>query len=375
MSLSSKVIFGSVLLTTLGLGGCAWMPNTGPTASQITAEQENIQIKPMSLPLASQLWHTEKAAEATTLKKSFQLLQNNVSSASISPVLLPGDAVQVKLWSLRMFSTDISGSTGGSSLQETKFGTYTVNDQGTITLPFLGSVSVKGDSLAEAQQKIASAFSGKGIFASPQVHLQWVRNVGQEILVTGFARKPVAIPWRNGGISLAQALTQAQGSISGVSSAQDKITEGRSVIVQEPHLSQVRLSLTQAQLSTMPLVPGTRIFLAQHAPVEVYVLGGGWASTRQASFNSVPTLAKVLAQSPLDAYRANAREVFILSPNHRTIYTIPYGKLEGLEMAQKLPILNRSVVYVSTSTSFRLQQIVSLLFTPFYPAMAAKGAF
>jgi protein involved in polysaccharide export with SLBB domain len=275
-----------------------------------------------------------------------------------------------------MFSSSSTGGNGSSSLRETKFGTYSVTNKGEISLPFLGAISVVGDSLTLGAKKIAHAYAQRGIFASPQVHLQWIKNVRQEILVTGFARKPMAIPWRNGRITLAQALTDAQGALfSGVSGATGGITEGRSVIVQEKNLPRVRLSLVEAQLSNVHLIPGTRIFLAQHAPVEIYVLGGGWTSARQESFGMVPTLTRVLAQAPLNSYRANAREIFILSPNHQTIYTIPYGTLNGLEIAGRMPVLNHSVVYVSTSKSFRLQQLVSLLFTPFYPAAVAKGAF
>jgi protein involved in polysaccharide export with SLBB domain len=375
MSLSSKAILGVSVLATMTLGGCAWMPNTGPTASQITGVHRNIQVKPVSLPIASSLWHTEKIAEQEKLQQSFDILRKNSSAAMVSPVLLPGDKVRVKLWSLRMFSSSSTGGNGGSSLRETKFGTYSVTNKGEISLPFLGAIRVEGDSLTLCAKKIAHAYAQRGIFASPQVHLQWIKNVRQEILVTGFARKPIAIPWRNGGITLAQALTDAQGALSGVSGATGGITEGRSVIVREQNLPQVRLSLMTAQLSNVHLIPGTRIFLAQHAPVKIYVLGGGWKSARQESFGTVPTLTRVLAQAPLNSYRANAREIFILSPNHQTIYTIPYGTLDGLEIAGRMPVINNSVVYVSTSESFRLQQIVSLLFTPFYPAAVAKGGF
>ncbi len=352
--------------------GCAWIPSSGPTAGAIKDDHSNVRIVKVSLKIAKQLWSKAKKQQDEKLHSTLSVLQRH---ADIAPVFKPGDEFKVALWFLRIFDQGGGSSSAKSAFQKMNLGTYTIDNKGDVTLPWVGKISLAGKSINAADKAIAMEYEKNGVFADPQVHLRWIRNRGQQVLVTGFARKPVAISWHSGGVTMAQALTKAEGALSGQETQKGQISGGRSVEVLEPGLAKQLLPLEIAQTSNILLVPGTRIFLSEQSPVQVYCLGGGWKSAHKLQFSAVPTLSTVMASASLSTSRANARDIFVLSGNHQVVYEIPYSKLENMLVLRQFPVQNDAVVYIATAKSFRLQQIVSLLFTPFYPAAVAKGAF
>ncbi len=373
MSLSSKYAKTAAIAALMVVAsGCAWIPSSGPIASTIKSDHPNVRLVKVSPEMAQQLWNQTRARQQAKVHSALLALQRQGNS---TPALKPGDEFKVTLWFLSILNSGEGSSGSKSAFQKLALGTYTVSNKGNVTLPWVGTINLAGKSIDNANKIITIKYKRSGVFADPQTHLQWVLNRGQQVLVTGFARKPVAISWHSGGVTIAQALTKAEGALSGIATNKGQISEGRSVEVLEPGLAKQFLPLGVAQTSNIKLIPGTRIFISEQAPIQVYCLGGGWRSAHKLQFSAVPTLSKVMASASLSASRANARYIFVLSGNHHVVYEVPYSKLDNMIALRQFPVQNNAVVYIATAKSFRLQQIVSLLFTPFYPAAVAKGAF
>jgi polysaccharide export outer membrane protein len=95
-------------------------------------------------------------------------------------------------------------------------GIYRVGDDGFISFPLLGRVSVGGTSLATTQEKIRSLLMN-GYIRDPQVRVDVQEYKSQSIFVSGEVRAPAEIRM-TGGMTLLKALAQAGSPLSSASS-------------------------------------------------------------------------------------------------------------------------------------------------------------
>jgi polysaccharide export outer membrane protein len=364
------------VLVCAALSGCAYFPSSGPSASDIRSESvhAHLPLQKVSPKLAEARYRAVLQKNAEEARATLAALQGTYRSQPVR--LHDGDEIHATLWTQSLLPVSIGGGSGGSGMQMKQYplGSFTIAQE-RVTLPYAGSVAIAGESLSEAEQAMSKAFTRSGYFEDPQVTITITKNRGQYVEVTGSARKPMVISWRPGGISLGYALTRAQGleTTSYVQGRSETNTKANRVVVVENGQNFV-LPLDLAEQSYVPLSVGAKVILRRQSVVKVNCLGGGWAGDVHESFGHIPTLADVLATGGgLNPQTAQARYVFVLSAKHNKIYEFPMTTLEGLRAAQRFPVMNGSVVYVSTAPSVLLQQITQILFSPFYPAAAIKG--
>ena len=87
-------------------------------------------------------------------------------------------------------------------------GTYLVNDQGGISLPLAGQVTVSGKSIAEAEAAIASVLVERQVAINPSVNVQIVKY--RPFFVLGEVQRPGSYPYMP-GMSLLNAVSIAGG--------------------------------------------------------------------------------------------------------------------------------------------------------------------
>jgi polysaccharide export outer membrane protein len=95
-------------------------------------------------------------------------------------------------------------------------GIYRVGDDGFISFPLLGRVSVGGTSLAATQERIRTLLMN-GYIRDPQVRVDVQEYKSQSIFVSGEVRSPAEIRM-TGGTTLLKALAQAGSPLSSASS-------------------------------------------------------------------------------------------------------------------------------------------------------------
>ncbi len=95
-------------------------------------------------------------------------------------------------------------------------GIYRVGDDGFISFPLLGRISVGGTSLAATQERIRSLLMN-GYIRDPQVRVDVQEYKSQSIFVSGEVRAPAEIRM-TGGMTLLKALAQAGSPLSSASS-------------------------------------------------------------------------------------------------------------------------------------------------------------
>jgi polysaccharide export outer membrane protein len=95
-------------------------------------------------------------------------------------------------------------------------GVYRVSDDGFVSFPLLGRISVGGATLAATQEKVRSMLMN-GYIRDPQVRVDIQEYKSQSIFVSGEVRSPAEIRM-TGGMTLLKALAQAGSPLSSASS-------------------------------------------------------------------------------------------------------------------------------------------------------------
>lgn len=364
----------SVLLSCV-VGGCAWLPSTGPDASDVEsqAQDRHVAVETVTPEMAETLWRQQTDVERQRVQKALDGLAQSNRASEVT--LHPGDTLNVAMWTQPLWgslSGDISAT--AAPVQKSDFGNFTVGNDGTITLPYAGKVSVAGKTQSAAQRYLSDRYSGMGRFQAPQIILTMGENPQQQVIVTGAANHPSVFNWRDGGLDLSHAITRAGGYIVYQEGQNTALSANRVVVVRGG--VGYDLPIKVALETATPLSPGDRVVLEHRPAVSVLCLGGGWPQSTTENFDELPTLTKVMASGGgLNSQTAQGKAVYILTSDRQVIYKFLWDSLDGIQAAQKFPVQNGDVVYVAAAPSVRLQQITNILFGAAYPVGTAKAVY
>ena len=86
-----------------------------------------------------------------------------------------------------------------------------VTENGTITFPLIGSVKIGGLTIAMAADTIAKALQAGNFIQKPQVNIQLIRNLGNQVSVLGQVGRPGRFPLETFSTRLSEMLAIAGG--------------------------------------------------------------------------------------------------------------------------------------------------------------------
>lgn len=86
-----------------------------------------------------------------------------------------------------------------------------VSENGTITFPLIGSVKIGGLTIAMAADTIAKALQAGNFIQKPQVNIQLIRNLGNQVSVLGQVGRPGRFPLETFSTRLSEMLAIAGG--------------------------------------------------------------------------------------------------------------------------------------------------------------------
>ncbi len=90
-----------------------------------------------------------------------------------------------------------------------------VSENGIITFPLVGSVKIGGLTIAGAADTIAKALQAGNFLQKPQVNIQLIRNLGNQVSVLGQVGRPGRFPLETFSTRLSEMLAIAGGISSG----------------------------------------------------------------------------------------------------------------------------------------------------------------
>ncbi|MBX9883562.1 MAG: polysaccharide export protein [Novosphingobium sp.] len=357
----------------MALGACSTVAGQGPSAGSITKESVNNAPPFLMVPV------DRIVLTALTGKTGDDLSPMASNEAPPQGTIRIGDTVSVTLWE---FGSGLLGPIPGgqvpvglSGAQSATVPNQTVDQSGTIIVPFVGEIKAAGRTPRQVQADIVKALRGKA--NETQALVQVMQTVDNAVTVTGDVTKPGRFPLALSGTHLLDAVASAGGTTG----------KAREMLVQLTRGGQVR-SLRMSAVLRDPsqnifLKPGDLVTL-DHEPQSVVVLGatnkqsevyfgkarltlaeaignGGGLADRQADPYGVYVLryesadvAKRLRTDPLPDYLA-------LGDSVPVVYHVNFKSAEGLLLAQSFQMHDQDLVYVSTSDSVQVAKIAALL--------------
>jgi polysaccharide biosynthesis/export protein len=241
----------------------------------------------------------------------------------------------------------------GLVLQMSVFGapemtqTLTVDDTGEVAVPLVGLVHVQGDTLRQAEMKIAGVLAEKQMINDPEVSLQLMAYTPRSVVVAGEVQQPGRIQ-----LLAPRPLLDVLASAGGVTTAAGGDIEVRHPVAGAPdevrHIPYASGKEPTAAQATL-VYPGDSIFVRRAGVI--YVLG---AVTRPGGYLMVNAGKLSLTQAIAAAYGTTP----VASPGRTIVIRRQEDKLVRLQLdlnkeqrgeATPLALQDGDMVYVPTS--------------------------
>ena len=381
----------AVLLVLL-LNACsslnAWLPTSGPSRKDIVGEEvvkkqpsdpnaptvQLIEVNEATLRLVN---NAQKRSQFSTLFKQADTNRNLVGA---------GDVLDVNIWeaspALLFGGSAVTAlpTAGGSGAKASTFPDQVVNVDGTISIPFAGTIKAAGKSTQAIAQDITAALKNKANM--PQVMVRTTRNTTSAVTVVGEVANSQIIPLTPRQEKLLDAIAAA----GGVKQAINKITIqlARNGVVHSMPLESVIKDPSQ----NISLAAGD-VITAYFQPYSFTAMGATGQNQEVAFEGQGISLVQALARvGGLQDNRADAKGVFVFRfedpeavPEQarggiRTddnkvpvIYRMNLADGSAFLTAQTFPMKNKDVVYVSNASSVELQKFLNILVSGIYPVV------
>jgi len=384
---------GLAVMVPTVLAGCAALPTTGPTGHQVkrdVAGNDNV--------------YGYKIVDITPGTVSSTSGPDGVTLSTLAAdgrvdVLGPGDVIAIDVFEVGsgLFAggrANIGGGaedTGPPSASGKSLGSgLTVDQDGFISVPYVGRLQVAGLTTSEVQNKILAGLKGKS--QSPQVIVSLVKNLANTVVVMGAVAKPGRLELTLARDHLLDAIAEAGGLnmfvTSGASTAtgtgpQDMIvrfTRGGHTVSQQLD------AIQPGSVDDLELLPNDRIDLLRQP--RTFIVFGATDKIAQMPFESANlSLAEALARigGPSDA-RADPRSIFVFrlehavadpaAPSKAVIYRLNMMKASGYFLSQRFAMRDKDVIYIANASSnlpTKFVQIINQLFSPVFSIRAVTN--
>ncbi|MBU9478460.1 polysaccharide biosynthesis/export family protein [Burkholderia multivorans] len=342
---------GAALVSSLlFLGGCGALSGAGPRMSEV-ASSTNAQNPDYPYQLIelspTNIGRYTRPREASLLNRVARPDEPEVR-------LMPGDVLKVMI-------SDDSGAdkTLFAPLAQggTVFGQVRVDTKGKITLPYLGTESVRGATLAETENIIRRGLKGRAM--EPQVHVELQGDLSRSVLVAGAVKSPGRFSASQGPLTILDAINLAGGPVL------------------EPYLTTVTLRTGKAvqNYNYQDLLAGGNLSVPPNSEIVLerarkrFVAMGAVTKPGLHDFPSAtPSLLEVLGSvGGLNEHMANPSGVFVFrlvdNPDSATpeaeVFRLDMREPVSMFLAKKFSVQPDDTVYVTNAPVYEMQKIIT----------------
>jgi len=382
----------------VALSACSNLPRSGPRLGEIErfgsqgGAVENVPVQLMEV--TDSLTRSLREVKAP---KSFADLLGEV--APYGAVVGRGDVLDIGVWEappavlFGYAGAGTVGGGGGGALDGVGTGSNNglppqiVNQDGAISVPFVGMVQAAGRTPEAIAQDIRRGLTGKA--HDPQVVVRIVRNSTSDVTVVGDVASSVRMPLTPKGERVLDAVASAGGVRQPVGKMTVQITRGGTVAAM-PLSAIIREPRENVRLQARDVV--TVLF----QPYSFTVLGAA-ARNEEVPFESTGlTLSQALGRiGGIADQRANPHGVFIFrfedpafftahglpapptSDNGKVpvIYRVDLRNPATLFAAQSFPIQDQDLIYVANSPLADFQKFLQAVSQVVYPIISIQRVF
>ncbi|WGS54753.1 polysaccharide biosynthesis/export family protein [Paraburkholderia sp. D15] len=272
-----------------------------------------------------------------------------------------GDVLRIVIWDHPEFAAALGSSQLDSSARAgDPLSGFTVEQNGTITFPYAGTLRVAGLRTEEIQQRLSAALAK--YFVKPQVTVRVASYRASQVYVDGEVRNPGALAVNDVPMTLYEALGRSGGF-------SDSADQSALVLVRDGLSHRVNLTQMLAQgvsPSRLFLNPGDLLRVTARDENDVYVMG-----EVNKPVSAVPhrtgriTLADALAQAgSVNASTADAAQMFVIRGSTNgapQVFHLDGHSPVAMLLAKDFELQSKDVVYVDGSGLVRFNRVLSLL--------------
>lgn len=274
--------------------------------------------------------------------------------------LIPGDVMKIMISDSAEGGVFAPLSDGG-----TTFNNVRVSSDGTITLPYVGTLNVRNSTLAQVDKDIRKGLKGS-VATDPQVHSELVGDLSGSVLVAGAVKAPGRFSSLQGPLTILDAINMAGGP------------------VMEPHLINVtvRNGKQAYTINYEDVLEGGNRQIAPRSEVIVdrarqrFVAMG---SVKEPGLKDLParnpSLLEVLGSvGGLDETKADPQGVFVfrVNPNPKEgepaaqVFRLDMRKPESIFLARAFQVFPEDAVYVTNAPVYEWNKIISPIVQTIY---------
>ena len=398
-SIIFRVFLIFAALSTLILQGCAgWLPSAGASRSQVqaasqeTIENSSIKVIPVTNAVANRVKTSQNSLSFKSMITPRGQPANLVHSGDILQVLI-WEAYPPILFRQSSYSNTISTFPASVTIsptisQASGIPPQQVNQEGQITIPFIGKIDVSGKSISQIESTIVKNLQGRA--NDPQVIVQNVNNNTSLATVIGEVSQSKQMPLTPKGERILDAIASAGG-------LKQPVNKTTIQIARQGEIQSLAMeSIIQDPKQNIVLQPGD-VITAYFQPLSFTALGATGGANSEILFEATGiTLSQAMGRiGGLNDMRSDSMGVFIFRFEEPraivtkelpsvgvtaegkvpVIYQFDMNKPETYFAAQNFPMKNRDVVYVSVASAVELMKFLGIITSVFAPAVAINNQF
>ncbi len=357
------------------LAGCASLPSSGPTASEIrrgTQDQNQLGFKIVDIDgsLLQQIIARDAAADAA------QPTLSSLARDGRNDVVGPGDLLSIGIYEVGVSlfgSSAYSGGVADPSARAETFPEVIVDRDGTITLPYVGRLNVAGHSTTEIEAMIVRGLKGKS--QTPQALVSIKQNISSTVYVAGDVHAPGRYNLTLQSERLLDAIALAGGATNSAEDTVVRFNRGSQFL--EERLGRIRAGAAD----DLMLVPGDRVELLKRP--RSFISLGATGKVEQTDFETGEvSLAEAVARAggPTDSV-ADPSAVFLFrydpaapgGMERPIIYRLNMLQPASYFLAQRFAVRDKDVIYIANAAANRPAKMVNIINQLFSPFVAARA--
>ena len=344
------------------LTACSSLPNSGPTAKEI----EKDAADPATNKIGYHLLQLNPDVLAVLSASSVPRIDQTIADARANSVsrVGSGDILAISIFSA---SGGFSGAeSGGNGLPVIEIPPETIDESGTIRVPFAGTVTVSGMTPQEISLLLEKRLTGR-IF-DPQVLVNVSRNIANTIIVSGDVHQPGRFPVMSADERILDVIAQCGGPTHPERDISVRlIRAGRTT----------RLSLQDMDENVIPnirVLPGDRLRVS-YEPRTFLSFGAADRVSEipieKANLSLDPTAVFLFRYEPAKT----AQALGLGSPTEAVpvLYRVNMLDPQTYFETSKFPMRDRDLIYVANAASNKFYKFVGIINSAFGPIGSARN--
>ncbi|MDP3162613.1 MAG: polysaccharide biosynthesis/export family protein [Reyranella sp.] len=346
-----------VLGLGIGIAGCAALPGDGPWmggAAGTTTEAlpfDVIDLTPTTIAAYSQPASIDRPSITSSLSAGGQV------------AVAPGDALKVRIFEPYEGSIFPTIQKPGAD-----FGVQRVLDDGTINIPFVGTVQVAGLSLQQIERRIAQQLAGKA--QDPQVIVEFVADRTHTIMISGDIKNPGRVSILEGVRSVVDAINRAGGPTGGPKAGPNQtevVVRRKGQVILTAQFSELLAGgdIAVQKGDEIVLRPNSRVFTVLGAVVK-----SGNVEMTKHNMSLIEALGEV---GGLNDLRANKTGVYVFrmgdlqsNPAARArVFRLDLLQPVSMLVGQQFGLQARDVIYVTNAPLYEYDKILTSIYRTF----------